>query len=79
MVGRRGRAPCILTSSLDVDDWSASHHGRFTNGEPAFGIRFLGSWLSLRRRCRRNEGYKKSLPLPAMNFDILSGITSELQ
>jgi hypothetical protein len=46
--GSGGLAPLFLTSALDGDEWSAPHHGRFTPGVKAPGVRRIGSWVGPR-------------------------------
>jgi hypothetical protein len=43
-----GVAPVFLTSALDGGEWSASRTGRFTLGERAAGIYWIGGWVGLR-------------------------------
>jgi hypothetical protein len=40
-----GIAPPLLTSALDGGEWSDSRPGRFTPGEWASGIQWIGSWM----------------------------------
>jgi hypothetical protein len=37
----------FLTSALAGGEWSASRHGRFTPGERAPGIHWIGGWVNL--------------------------------
>jgi hypothetical protein len=37
-----------LISALAWGEWSASHAGRFTPGERAPGIHWIGGWVNLR-------------------------------
>jgi hypothetical protein len=37
-----------LTSALEGGEWSASHPGRFTPGEKAPGIHWIGGWVGHR-------------------------------
>jgi hypothetical protein len=43
-------APPILVLSLDRDEWSASLSCRFTPGERALGIHWMGGWVGSRVR-----------------------------
>jgi hypothetical protein len=47
-MGSEGIAPAFLTSALDKDEWSASRPGRYTPGERAPGIYWIGGWLDPR-------------------------------
>jgi hypothetical protein len=51
-----------LTSALDGGEWSASRIGRFTPGDRAPGIHWLGGWVGSRADLDVVE--KKKLPNP---------------
>jgi hypothetical protein len=51
--------PPFLVSALDGSEWSVQRSGRFTSGERAHGIHWIGGWVGLRTGLDAVE--KKSL------------------
>jgi hypothetical protein len=51
-----------LTSALDVGEWSASRHGRFTPRERAPCTHWIGGWVGL--RAVLDAAVKRKIPSP---------------
>jgi hypothetical protein len=66
--GNGGIDPQLSISALEGGEWSASGPVRFTHGERARGIRYVGSWVGPQRRSGRCGENINILPFSGLEF-----------
>jgi hypothetical protein len=70
----------FLTSAVVGGEWSASHPGRFTPGERAYGTHWIGGWLDPRAGLddmekRKFSPYRYSNSDPSVAHPVASRYT----